>query len=101
MPTYGRSFTLVNAGQNNVNSPSSGGGEAGKYTGESGFMAYYEVSSASSFVLLCMIFVWSDCLPRWFDFPSFAIIKMVTILMIMIMIIIMIIIMIMIMINKY
>ncbi|XP_063590647.1 probable chitinase 10 isoform X1 [Penaeus indicus] len=43
MPTYGRSFTLVNAGQNNVNSPSSGGGEAGKYTGESGFMAYYEV----------------------------------------------------------
>ncbi|XP_068223063.1 LOW QUALITY PROTEIN: probable chitinase 10 [Palaemon carinicauda] len=43
MPTYGRSFTLSNAGQNNVNSPSSGGGPAGKYTGEEGFMSYYEV----------------------------------------------------------
>ncbi|XP_071550046.1 probable chitinase 10 [Panulirus ornatus] len=43
MPTYGRSFTLSNPGQNNVNSPASGGGDAGKYTGEGGFMAYYEV----------------------------------------------------------
>lgn len=43
MPTYGRSFTLVNPQQYIVNSPSSGGGEAGKYTGEGGFMAYYEV----------------------------------------------------------
>lgn len=43
MPTYGRSFTLTNPGQNNVNSPATGGGEAGKYTGEEGFMAYYEV----------------------------------------------------------
>ena len=45
MPTYGRSFTLSNSRVSAVNSPSSGGGEAGKYTGESGFMAYYEVSN--------------------------------------------------------
>lgn len=44
MPTYGRSFTLSNPAQNNVNSAASGGGDAGKYTGEGGFMAYYEVS---------------------------------------------------------
>ncbi|KAK3870939.1 hypothetical protein Pcinc_023874, partial [Petrolisthes cinctipes] len=43
MPTYGRTFTLANSARNAVNSPASGGGEAGKYTGESGFMAYYEV----------------------------------------------------------
>ncbi|XP_064081441.1 probable chitinase 10 [Macrobrachium nipponense] len=43
MPTYGRSFTLSNPGQNNVNSPASGGGDAGKYTAEGGFLAYYEV----------------------------------------------------------
>lgn len=53
MPTYGRSFTLVNAGQNNVNSPSSGGGEAGKYTGEAGFMAYYEVGFEVVFLFVC------------------------------------------------
>ena len=44
MPTYGRSFTLTDPNRWIVNSPSTGGGEAGKYTGESGFMAYYEVS---------------------------------------------------------
>lgn len=43
MPTYGRSFTLTDPRRYIVNSPSSGGGEAGKYTGESGFLAYYEV----------------------------------------------------------
>uniref|UniRef100_A0A2P2HWQ1 Chitinase 3 n=1 Tax=Hirondellea gigas TaxID=1518452 RepID=A0A2P2HWQ1_9CRUS len=43
MPTYGRSFTLVDPKRWIVNSPSSDGGEEGKYTGESGFMAYYEV----------------------------------------------------------
>jgi chitinase len=43
MPTYGRSFTLANPARYIVNSPSTGGGEAGKYTGEEGFMSYYEV----------------------------------------------------------
>lgn len=43
MPTYGRSFTLSNVDNFKVNSPASGGGKAGEYTKESGFLAYYEV----------------------------------------------------------
>ncbi|KAB7499949.1 putative chitinase 3, partial [Armadillidium nasatum] len=43
MPTYGRSFTLTNPRGFIVNAPSTGGGVAGKYTGEEGFLAYYEV----------------------------------------------------------
>lgn len=43
MPTYGRSFTLVNESQFDIGAPASGGGDAGKYTGEAGFMSYYEV----------------------------------------------------------
>merc|ERR1711899_448690 len=43
MPTYGRSFTLSNPSQYVVNSPASGGGTAGEYTREAGFLAYYEV----------------------------------------------------------
>lgn len=42
MPTYGRTFTLSGP-KNTVNSPASGGGKAGEYTKESGFLAYYEV----------------------------------------------------------
>ena len=44
MPTYGRSFTLANRQNFKVNAPSSGGGVAGKYTKEGGFLAYYEVN---------------------------------------------------------
>ena len=43
MPTYGRSFTLVNESQFDIGAPASGGGTPGKYTGEAGFMSYYEV----------------------------------------------------------
>jgi len=43
MPTYGRSFTLSNPSQYVVNSPASGGGTAGEYTREAGFLAYYEI----------------------------------------------------------
>merc|ERR1712038_1123070 len=43
MPTYGRSFTLSNPSQYVVNSPSKGGGTAGEYTREAGFLSYYEV----------------------------------------------------------
>lgn len=43
MPTYGRTFTLANPEVFKVNSPASGGGKAGEYTKESGFLAYYEV----------------------------------------------------------
>nr|QDA39870.1 chitinase 2 [Phenacoccus solenopsis] len=43
MPTYGRSFTLVDSSKFDIGSPASGGGTPGKYTGEAGFMAYYEI----------------------------------------------------------
>lgn len=43
MPTYGRSFTLVDTTKFDVGAPASGGGTSGKYTGEAGFMSYYEV----------------------------------------------------------
>ncbi|KDR16263.1 probable chitinase 10 isoform X3 [Zootermopsis nevadensis] len=43
MPTYGRSFTLVDPTKFDIGAPASGGGTPGKYTGEAGFMSYYEV----------------------------------------------------------
>lgn len=43
MPTYGRSFTLADPLNNRVNAPASGGGKAGDFTKEGGFLAYYEV----------------------------------------------------------
>ncbi|XP_043487176.1 probable chitinase 10 [Polistes fuscatus] len=43
MPTYGRSFTLSNPSNFRVHSAASGGGKAGEYTKESGFLAYYEI----------------------------------------------------------
>ncbi|XP_046990556.1 probable chitinase 10 [Schistocerca americana] len=43
MPTYGRSFTLVDTSKFDIGAPASGGGAAGRYTAEAGFMAYYEV----------------------------------------------------------
>ncbi|XP_032594794.1 probable chitinase 10 [Drosophila grimshawi] len=45
MPTYGRSFELVNDTQFDIGSPSSGGGKSGKFTSEAGFLSYYEVCS--------------------------------------------------------
>lgn len=44
MPTYGRTFTMSNVTNYRVNSPASGGGKAGEYTKEAGFLAYYEVN---------------------------------------------------------
>ena len=44
MPTYGRSFTLSDRSQWQVNSPAKDGGKAGEYTREAGFLSYYEVS---------------------------------------------------------
>ncbi|XP_074098334.1 chitinase 7 [Cotesia typhae] len=43
MPTYGRSFTLSNPDNFRVHAAASGGGKAGEYTKESGFLAYYEI----------------------------------------------------------
>lgn len=43
MPTYGRSFTLVDKDKFDIGAPASGGGVAGNFTNESGFLSYYEV----------------------------------------------------------
>jgi chitinase len=43
MGTYGRSFELVNPAENGLNAPAKGGGVAGKFTREKGFLSYYEV----------------------------------------------------------
>ena len=38
MPTYGRSFTLADRSKYVVNSPTTGGGTAGEFTREAGFL---------------------------------------------------------------
>lgn len=43
MPTYGRSFTLVDKDKFDIGAPASGGGVPGNFTNESGFLSYYEV----------------------------------------------------------
>lgn len=57
MPTYGRSFTLSNPSRHGVNSPASGGGKAGLYTKEEGFVAYYEICEM---LLNGAVYVWDD-----------------------------------------
>ena len=44
LATYGRSFTLESATDHGVKAPARGGGPAGMFTRESGFLSYYEVS---------------------------------------------------------
>ncbi|XP_012260741.1 probable chitinase 10 [Athalia rosae] len=57
MPTYGRSFTLSNPSSWKVHAPASGGGKAGEYTKESGFIAYYEICEM---LLNGAAYVWDD-----------------------------------------
>ena len=45
MGLYGRSFTLASYHKHGLMDPVKGKGEAGKYTREGGFLAYYEVRS--------------------------------------------------------
>lgn len=40
---YGRTFTLNDPNRHDIGSPASQPGEAGQFTGEKGFVAYYEV----------------------------------------------------------
>ena len=44
LATYGMSFTLVDPHQHGVHAPARGGGRMGKYTKETGILAYYEVT---------------------------------------------------------
>lgn len=43
MATYGRSFTLASSANYGMNAPSAGGGKAGEYTREAGFLSFYEI----------------------------------------------------------
>lgn len=43
MPVYGRSFTLADPAKFDVGSEVIGGGTAGRYTGEEGFLSHYEI----------------------------------------------------------
>lgn len=44
LATYGRSFTLSSS-DTGMGSPAKGGGSAGSFTKEKGFLSYYEVSA--------------------------------------------------------
>ncbi|XP_076666712.1 chitinase-3-like protein 1 [Andrena cerasifolii] len=43
VPSYGRSFTLANSGNNGVGAPSTGPGAAGPYTQEAGMLGFNEI----------------------------------------------------------
>ena len=43
MPVYGRSFVLADPGKFDIGAEVLGGGDAGRYTGEPGFLSYYEI----------------------------------------------------------
>lgn len=43
IPTYGRSFTLTNPDENELDASADGPGEQGEATREKGYLAYYEV----------------------------------------------------------
>lgn len=45
IPLYGQSFTLENPSNNGLNAPAKGTGQAGEFTRQAGFLAYYEVFS--------------------------------------------------------
>lgn len=56
IPTYGMSFTLEDRRKNGLNAKANGGGEKGKYTGESGILSYYEVSNVNIRILSVYLF---------------------------------------------
>lgn len=43
MPLYGQSFTLASTANNGLNAVSSAPGQAGPFTRQAGFLAYYEI----------------------------------------------------------
>ena len=43
IPTYGRSYTLINEEAHQISSPTDGPGKKGKGTKEDGYLAYYEI----------------------------------------------------------
>lgn len=49
IPTYGRSYTLLDGNFTDFGSSANGPGEQGAYTKEKGFMAFYEVRRQTYF----------------------------------------------------
>lgn len=43
IPTYGRTFTLGNNSLTDIGAPATSGGNAGNYTGEKGFLSFFEI----------------------------------------------------------
>lgn len=54
IPTYGRSFNLVNAEATEIGAPADGAGEKGEATREAGFLSYYEVWAAFDVIHRCL-----------------------------------------------
>ncbi|XP_052067916.1 chitotriosidase-1-like isoform X1 [Mytilus californianus] len=46
IPMYGRSFKLSSSSNNELGAATAGAGYPGKYTGEAGFLSYYEICSS-------------------------------------------------------
>lgn len=51
IPTYGRSYTLLNADATEIGDPADGPGEQGDATREKGYLAYYEVRLVSIIII--------------------------------------------------
>ena len=54
IPAYGKGFTLKNGTRHGIGSPTIAKSLPGKYTGESGTLAYYEVSQGRAVHWLTM-----------------------------------------------
>lgn len=57
IPTYGRSYTLLDGNFTDFGASADGPGEQGKYTKENGFMAFYEVCVWTGFSCVCFVAV--------------------------------------------
>lgn len=54
IPTFGRTYKLVDPQETALGSDSDGAGDKGPITGEKGFFAYFEVISMLSLLLYCL-----------------------------------------------
>lgn len=63
MPMYGQSFTLEDPATNGLNAKAKGPGEAGEYTRQGGFLAFYEVALQSRLFCIELMFFFTLDLP--------------------------------------